>query len=45
MSPTVTVIGCDGRPLGPEATQALATARLVSRPSPRPGSSSARPGT
>jgi len=29
MSPTVTVIGCDGRPLGPEATQALATARLV----------------
>ena len=29
MSPEVTVIGCDGRPLGPEATQALAAASLV----------------
>ena len=26
---TVTVIGCDGRPLGPDATQALAAARTV----------------
>jgi precorrin-6Y C5,15-methyltransferase (decarboxylating) len=29
MSPEVTVIGCDGRPFGPEAAQALAAARLV----------------
>ena len=29
MSPEVTVIGCDGRPLGPEASQALAAATLV----------------
>ena len=29
MSPEVTVIGCDGRPFGSEAAQALATARLV----------------
>jgi len=29
MSPEVTVIGCDGRPLGPEASQALAVATLV----------------
>ena len=29
MSPEVTVIGCDGRPLGLEATQALAAASLV----------------
>lgn len=29
MSPEVTVIGCDGRPLGPEATQALAAASHV----------------
>ena len=29
MSPQVTVIGCDGRPLGPEASQALAAATLV----------------
>jgi precorrin-6B C5,15-methyltransferase / cobalt-precorrin-6B C5,C15-methyltransferase len=29
MSPEVTVIGCDGRPLGPETTQALAAASLV----------------
>jgi precorrin-6B C5,15-methyltransferase / cobalt-precorrin-6B C5,C15-methyltransferase len=29
MSPEVTVIGCDGRPLAPEATAALAAAQLV----------------
>ena len=29
MSPAVTVVGCDGRPLAPEATAALAGARLV----------------
>ncbi len=29
MSPEVTVIGCDGRPFGPEATVALAQAQLV----------------
>ena len=29
MSSEVTVIGCDGRPFGPEAAQALAAARLV----------------
>jgi precorrin-6B C5,15-methyltransferase / cobalt-precorrin-6B C5,C15-methyltransferase len=29
MSPEVTVIGCDGRPFGPEAAHALATAELV----------------
>jgi precorrin-6Y C5,15-methyltransferase (decarboxylating) len=29
MSPEVTAIGCDGRPFGPEAAQALAAARLV----------------
>ncbi len=29
MSPEVTVIGCDGRPFGPDAAQALAAARLV----------------
>ena len=29
MSPEVTVIGCDGRPLGPEAAQALAAASLL----------------
>jgi precorrin-6B C5,15-methyltransferase / cobalt-precorrin-6B C5,C15-methyltransferase len=29
MSPEVTVIGCDGRPLSPEASQALAAATLV----------------
>ena len=29
MSPEVTVIGCDGRPFGPEAAQALAAAGLV----------------
>ena len=29
MSPEVTVIGCDGRPLAPEAAQALAAASLV----------------
>ncbi len=29
MSPTVTVIGCDGRPFGPEATAALAAAERV----------------
>ena len=29
MSPEVTVIGCDGRPFGPEASQALAAATLV----------------
>ena len=29
MSPEVTVIGCDGRPFGPEAARALAAARLV----------------
>jgi precorrin-6Y C5,15-methyltransferase (decarboxylating) len=29
MSPAVTVIGCDGRPFGPEATAALAAAILV----------------
>ncbi len=29
MSPEVTVIGCDGRPHGPQATQALAAASLV----------------
>ena len=29
MSPEVTVIGCDGRPFGPEAAQVLAAATLV----------------
>jgi precorrin-6B C5,15-methyltransferase / cobalt-precorrin-6B C5,C15-methyltransferase len=29
MSPEVTVIGCDGRPFGPEAAQALAAASLI----------------
>jgi precorrin-6B C5,15-methyltransferase / cobalt-precorrin-6B C5,C15-methyltransferase len=29
MSPAVTVIGCDGRPFGPEAAQALAAASLI----------------
>jgi precorrin-6Y C5,15-methyltransferase (decarboxylating) len=29
VSPEVTVIGCDGRPFGPEAAQALAAASLV----------------
>jgi len=29
MSPEVTVIGCDGRPFGPEAAKALAAAQLV----------------
>jgi precorrin-6Y C5,15-methyltransferase (decarboxylating) len=29
MSPEVTVIGCDGRPLGPEASRALAAAHQV----------------
>ena len=29
MSAQVTVIGCDGRPFGPEAAAALAEARLV----------------